>query len=57
MKQIHKILTIGALGLLSAGTVHADELLDSTKVHVAFRTVEDMNLLGGVSARKIQPKG
>ena len=27
----------------------AGELLDSTKVHVAFRTVEEMNLMGGVS--------
>lgn len=28
---------------------HAEELLDTTKVHVAFRTVEEKNLMGGVS--------
>ncbi|MDE5919703.1 MAG: TonB-dependent receptor plug domain-containing protein, partial [Duncaniella sp.] len=54
MKQMHKILTIGVLGLLSVGNVQADELLDSTKVHVAFRTVEDKNLLGGVSAVDVE---
>ena len=51
---MHKILTIGVLGLLSVGNVQADELLDSTKVHVAFRTVEDKNLLGGVSAVDVE---
>lgn len=54
MKQIHKYITIGALALLSAGTANADELLDSTKVHVAFRSVEEMNLLGGVSAVDVE---
>lgn len=54
MKQIYKIVTIGAFALLSAGISKADELLDSTKVHVAFRTVEDMNLLGGVSAVDVE---
>ena len=54
MKQIYKIFTIGALALLPTGVALADELLDSTKVNVAFRTVEDMNLLGGVSAVNVE---
>lgn len=50
MKQINKILTISALALLTVpAAAFAEELLDSTKVHVAFRTVEEMNLMGGVS--------
>ena len=35
MKQIYKIVTIGAFALLSADFGMTDELLDSTKVHVA----------------------
>ena len=54
MKQIYKIFTIGALALLPAGVAHADELLDSAKVNVAFRAVEDMDLLGGVSAVDVE---
>ena len=40
--------------MLPTGVALADELLDSTKVNVAFRTVEDMNLLGGVSAVNVE---
>lgn len=40
--------------MLSAGTAGADELLDSAKVNVAFRSVEEMNLLGGVSAVDVE---
>lgn len=40
--------------MLSTGITKAGELLDSTKVHVAFRTVEDMNLLGGVSVVDVE---
>lgn len=36
--------------MMGAASSGAEELLDSTKVHVAFRTVDKMNLLGGVSA-------
>ncbi len=54
MKQTYKIVTIGAVAMLSTGITKAGELLDSTKVHVAFRTVEDMNLLGGVSVVDVE---
>ena len=49
MKQIQKIIALSALALIGGSTANADELLDSTKVHVAFRTVDKMDLLGGVS--------
>ncbi len=49
MKQIYKILILSALVTAGGSSANAEELLDSTKVHVAFRSVDKMNLLGGVS--------
>lgn len=56
MKQIYKILTLSALVMLGGRQAGAEELLDSTKVHVAFRTVDKMNLLGGVSEVNMEKK-
>jgi len=49
MKQIYKIFILSALVTAGGSSANAEELLDSTKVHVAFRSVDKMNLLGGVS--------
>lgn len=50
MKNISKTIIIGAVAGFTAVTAAAQELPDSAKVNVAFRSVEQSELMGGVSA-------
>lgn len=54
MKQIDKILTLCSLAALVAPAAMAQEVADTAKVNVAFRAVEERDLLGGVSAVDVE---
>ncbi len=55
MKQIYKTLTLSVAAVSMAYMpVVAEEASDSTKVHIAFRTVEEKNLMGGVQSVDVE---